>query len=185
VAGLQPDCASLVNDNDELLSRARLLLVRMCGVTPPRHLIGPILSAIFDTILNSPVRLSRVSFEILLTLFVVMEGPNAGPAFGARFVWPGFVLTRKSNLSPVFYFRQVPLLSDARITEILEVRLKKPSRYSTPLTLARCFANVSMTRWLRSAKWPLRTFSAIPMYLSHCVLEPYLESSVFPHAVAN
>ncbi|KAH9982676.1 hypothetical protein BGW80DRAFT_1433981 [Lactifluus volemus] len=80
-----------VNDNDELLSRARLLLVRMCGVTPPRPLIGPILNAIFDTILNSP---------------------------------PGFVLTRKTNLSPVFYFRQVPLLSDARITEILEMLCK-------------------------------------------------------------
>ena len=45
-----------VNDNDELLSRARMLLVRMCGVTPPRPLIGPILNAIFDTILSSPVR---------------------------------------------------------------------------------------------------------------------------------
>lgn len=45
-----------VNDNDELLSRARMLLVRMCGVTPPRPLIGPILKVIFDTILNSPVR---------------------------------------------------------------------------------------------------------------------------------
>jgi proteasome activator subunit 4 len=44
-----------VNDNDELLSRARMLLVRMCGVTPPRPLIGPILTAIFDTILTSPV----------------------------------------------------------------------------------------------------------------------------------
>ena len=49
---------SSVNDNDELLSRARMLLVRMCGVTPPRPLIGPILNAIFDTILNSPVRRS-------------------------------------------------------------------------------------------------------------------------------
>ena len=45
-----------VNDNDELLSRARMLLVRMCGVTPPRPLIGSILKVIFDTILNSPVR---------------------------------------------------------------------------------------------------------------------------------
>jgi proteasome activator subunit 4 len=50
--------SSSVNDNDELLSRARMLLVRMCGVTPPRPLIGPILNAIFDTILNSPVRRS-------------------------------------------------------------------------------------------------------------------------------
>jgi hypothetical protein len=49
--------SSSVNDNDELLSRARMLLVRMCGVTPPRPLIGQILNAIFDTILSSPVRL--------------------------------------------------------------------------------------------------------------------------------
>jgi hypothetical protein len=51
--------SSSVNDNDELLSRARMLLVRMCGVTPPRPLIGPILTAIFDTILKSPVRRSH------------------------------------------------------------------------------------------------------------------------------
>jgi proteasome activator subunit 4 len=51
--------SSSVNDNDELLSRARMLLVRMCGVTPPRPLIGPILTAIFDTILGSPVRRSH------------------------------------------------------------------------------------------------------------------------------
>jgi hypothetical protein len=63
---LESEYASLVNDNDELLSRARLLLVRMCGVTPPRPLIGPILNAIFDTILNSPVWLSQVSFETSL-----------------------------------------------------------------------------------------------------------------------
>jgi proteasome activator subunit 4 len=50
--------SSSVSDNDELLSRARMLLVRMCGVTPPRPLIGPILNAIFDTILKSPVRRS-------------------------------------------------------------------------------------------------------------------------------
>ena len=53
------DFSSSVNDNDELLSRARMLLVRMCGVTPPRPLIGPILTAIFDTILKSPVRRSH------------------------------------------------------------------------------------------------------------------------------
>jgi hypothetical protein len=68
--GLGPDYTSLVNDNDELLSRARLLLVRMCGVTPPRPLIGPILNAIFDTILNSPVWLSHVSFETLLLSYL-------------------------------------------------------------------------------------------------------------------
>ena len=63
-----------------------MLLVQMCGVTPPRPLIGPILNAIFDTILNSPVRLSLVSLEVLLILYVVMEGSNASFASSARFV---------------------------------------------------------------------------------------------------
>jgi len=80
-----------VNDNDELLSRARLLLVRMCGVTPPRPLIGPILNGIFDTILNSP------SWRVRVQALPLVQ---------------------------VFYFRQVPLLSDARITEILEMLCK-------------------------------------------------------------
>lgn len=80
-----------VNDNDELLSRARMLLVRMCGVTPPRPLIGPVLKVIFDTILNSP------SWKVRVQALPLVQ---------------------------VFYFRQVPLLSDARITEILEVLCK-------------------------------------------------------------
>ncbi|KAI0001825.1 hypothetical protein BJV77DRAFT_16959 [Russula vinacea] len=80
-----------VNDNDELLSRARMLLVRMCGVTLPRPLIGPILNAIFDTILSSP------SWKVRMQALPLVQ---------------------------VFYFRQVPLLSDARITEILEMLCK-------------------------------------------------------------
>ncbi|KAL0950828.1 hypothetical protein HGRIS_007590 [Hohenbuehelia grisea] len=50
-----------VNDNDELASRANLLLVRMCGVMPPRSLINPILDAIFEAIQSSPVR--KAQFE--------------------------------------------------------------------------------------------------------------------------
>src|SRR5436305_1691253 len=46
-----------VNDNDELSSRADLLLVRMCGVTPPRSMVGPILNAIFEAIQSAPVSL--------------------------------------------------------------------------------------------------------------------------------
>jgi proteasome activator subunit 4 len=45
-----------VNDNDDLYSRAKMLLVRMCGVQPPRALVGPVLHAIFDAIQKSPVR---------------------------------------------------------------------------------------------------------------------------------
>jgi len=45
----------LVNDNNELAGRADLLLVRMCGATPPRSLIPPMLDSIFRAIQTSPV----------------------------------------------------------------------------------------------------------------------------------
>ena len=44
-----------VNDNDDLAHRAKLLLIRMCGVIPPRSLINPLLDAIFTAIQTSPV----------------------------------------------------------------------------------------------------------------------------------
>lgn len=50
----------LVNDNDELANRAHVLLVRMCGVTPPRALINPILDAIFEAIQASPVSIPLI-----------------------------------------------------------------------------------------------------------------------------
>lgn len=50
---LNKDC--LVNDNNELAGRADLLLVRMCGVTPPRSLLSPMLDSIFKAIQTSPV----------------------------------------------------------------------------------------------------------------------------------
>ena len=50
---LNEDC--LVNDNNELAGRADLLLVRMCGVTPPRSLLSPMLDSIFKAIQTSPV----------------------------------------------------------------------------------------------------------------------------------
>lgn len=53
-----------VNDNEDLARRANVLLVRMCGVTPPRSLISPLLNAIFVAIQKSPVCLIR-SFYIL------------------------------------------------------------------------------------------------------------------------
>jgi len=45
----------LVNDNDELALDASVLLVKMCGVTPPRSLIDPILNAMFEAIQQAPV----------------------------------------------------------------------------------------------------------------------------------
>ncbi|KAF7437108.1 hypothetical protein PC9H_003942 [Pleurotus ostreatus] len=76
------------DDNDELASRAGMLLVRMCGVTPPRPLINPILDAMFDAIQTSP------SWRVRLKALPLVQ---------------------------VFYFRQVPLISEIKVVEILEV----------------------------------------------------------------
>ncbi|THH19718.1 hypothetical protein EW146_g1513 [Bondarzewia mesenterica] len=101
-----------VNDDDELVSRSRLLLVRMCGVTPPRPLIDPILDAIFDAIQNSPVRDS----------FACIDAVMSADLWGPSQSWK--VRLQALPLVQVFYFRQVPLISDAKITEILEVICK-------------------------------------------------------------
>ena len=78
-----------VNDNDELVTRAKTLLVRMCGVTPPRSLIGPILKAIFDAIKNSPVctqlHCLHPSFAELRSL--VLESSAASASLDPRFVY--------------------------------------------------------------------------------------------------
>jgi len=75
-----------VNDNDELASRASVLLVKMCGVTPPRSLIDPILDAMFETIQQSP------SWRVRLKALPLIQ---------------------------VFYFRQLPLIAEFKIVEIL------------------------------------------------------------------
>ncbi|KAJ8514936.1 hypothetical protein ONZ45_g7571 [Pleurotus djamor] len=77
-----------VNDNNELSSRASMLLVRMCGVTPPRPLINPILDAMFEAIQASP------SWRVRLKALPLVQ---------------------------VFYFRQVPLITETKVVEILEV----------------------------------------------------------------
>ncbi|CAA7258799.1 unnamed protein product [Cyclocybe aegerita] len=77
-----------VNDNNDLAARASVLLVRMCGVTPPVSLIYPILDAIFEAIQNSP------SWRVRLKALPLIQ---------------------------VFYFRHIPLISEIRIVEILEV----------------------------------------------------------------
>lgn len=45
-----------VPDNDELAMRAELLLVRMCGVLPPRDQVNPILDRLFEGLRRSSVR---------------------------------------------------------------------------------------------------------------------------------
>jgi hypothetical protein len=64
-----------VHDNDELVSHASTLLVRMCGVTPPLPLVNPILDAIFEAIQSSPVRPVLPCYSPRLISLVVMEGP--------------------------------------------------------------------------------------------------------------
>lgn len=80
-----------VNDDEELTSRASVLLVRMCGVTPPRALVASILDAIFEAIQSSP------SWKVRLKALPLVQ---------------------------VFYFRQVPLISEAKVVEILEALCK-------------------------------------------------------------
>ena len=46
-----------MNDNDELAYRAKLLMVRMCGVIIPRQFINPILDELFSAIQTFPVSL--------------------------------------------------------------------------------------------------------------------------------
>jgi proteasome activator subunit 4 len=80
-----------VNDNDDLAQRANTLLVRMCGVTPPRSMINTILGTIFEAIQCSP------SWKVRLKALPLVQ---------------------------VFYFRQVPLISEVKVVEILEVLCK-------------------------------------------------------------
>lgn len=50
----------IVHDSDELASRAEILLVRMCGVSPPPALVNPLLDHMFAAIKSSTVRLSPI-----------------------------------------------------------------------------------------------------------------------------
>ncbi|EGN99641.1 hypothetical protein SERLA73DRAFT_159863 [Serpula lacrymans var. lacrymans S7.3] len=82
---------SEVNDNDELARRANLLLIRMCGVTPPQSMIGPLLETIFDAMRKSP------SWKVRLKALPILQ---------------------------VFYFRQLPLISELKVVEILDMLCK-------------------------------------------------------------
>ncbi len=44
-----------MNDNDEFAYRAKLLMVRMCGVIIPRQYINPLLDEFLSAIQTSPV----------------------------------------------------------------------------------------------------------------------------------
>jgi hypothetical protein len=101
-----------VNDNDELAAQANMLLVRMCGVTPPQSMVNPILDAIFEAIRSSPVRLPSCYTSWLVNILrAVLEITAESIASGSRFrrsseLW--FVLLTKlsSILLPSSSFNQ-------------------------------------------------------------------------------
>ncbi|KAH7914507.1 hypothetical protein BJ138DRAFT_1143879 [Hygrophoropsis aurantiaca] len=77
-----------VSDNEELTRRAGTLLVRMCGVTPPRSLISPLLESTFTAIQKS------TSWKVRLKALPILQ---------------------------ILYFRQLPLISEGKVVEILDV----------------------------------------------------------------
>jgi len=120
------DAVHSVNDNSNLASRASSLLVRMCGVTPPAALINPILDAIFDAIQTSPVY-SVFTHDRLFSIDWRMNSPGESDLRHYRwckvcldFSWAGFPIDAYC-LSLVFYFRHIPLISEIRIVQMLEV----------------------------------------------------------------
>ncbi|KAH9947692.1 hypothetical protein B0H21DRAFT_737636 [Amylocystis lapponica] len=64
-----------LNDNDDLAHRAKLLLVRMCGVILPRPLINPMLDAIFKAIQSSPSWRVRLKILPLVQVFYFRQAP--------------------------------------------------------------------------------------------------------------
>ncbi|KAH9921997.1 uncharacterized protein BXZ73DRAFT_91690 [Epithele typhae] len=58
-----------VNDNDELAYRAKLLMVRMCGVIVPRQFINPILDELFNAIQTFPSWKVRLKILPLVQVF--------------------------------------------------------------------------------------------------------------------
>jgi proteasome activator subunit 4 len=50
-----------VNDSDDLAYRAELLLVRMCGVSPPPEMVNALLDNMFAAIRNSTASFVRTA----------------------------------------------------------------------------------------------------------------------------
>ena len=116
------DCI-LVNDNDELAYRAKLLMVRMCGIIIPRQFINPILDELFHAIQSSPVRrishdpllvLTRLSqsWKVRLKILPLVQGTSDC----------GLLCHGVDRLCAVFYFRQSFLISEIKTVEMVEVR---------------------------------------------------------------
>ncbi|KZW02065.1 hypothetical protein EXIGLDRAFT_736784 [Exidia glandulosa HHB12029] len=77
-----------LHDNEELSNRAQLVLVRMCGVTPPAALVNPLIDGMFKAIRNAS------SWKVRMKALPLLQ---------------------------VFYFRQFTMISDEKVSEILEV----------------------------------------------------------------
>ncbi|KAJ3490476.1 hypothetical protein NLI96_g1377 [Meripilus lineatus] len=64
-----------INDNDDLATRAGLLLNRMCGVIPPRRLIHSVLDQLFQAIQKSPSWRVRLKILPLVQIYYFRQGP--------------------------------------------------------------------------------------------------------------
>lgn len=119
-----------VNDNEDLANLARTLLIRMCGVTPPRQLLSPLMDAVFEAIQKSPVcfvvpmfpwpSLTRVHklWKVRLTALPVLQGAS----------WRLDVDVTLLMTQSVLYFRLLPLVSEGKLLQILDVCVHFPCR---------------------------------------------------------
>ena len=85
----------------------------MCGVVPPSPLINPLIDSAFEAIRTSPV--SAVCMQSWRARL------KALPLFQSEFVKPqGRMHLLNNSWQTVFYFRQLPLSSEAKLLQILE-----------------------------------------------------------------
>lgn len=89
-------------------------------------MVNKILDAIFEAIQNSPVSI----FPPLLTLELHILG-SLGGSVSKHYPWskvryPKLHWIHIDVINTVFYFRQVPLISEIKIVEIMEVNLYFP-----------------------------------------------------------
>lgn len=141
-----------MNDNDELAYRAKLLMVRMCGVIIPRQFINSLLDELFIAIQTFPVRgyfrlhsITKLltgrdqSWKVRLKLLPLVQGLFKS----------SYHLTLCSFLL-VFYFRQSSLISEVKIVEMVEVSVmcyRRRARRSLRGVSIRSSVGASMTRW--------------------------------------
>jgi len=67
--------AAEFQDSNELAGRAQMLLVGMCGVTPPLPIVPKLLDAIFRTLATSPSWRIRLNALPILQIFYFRQAP--------------------------------------------------------------------------------------------------------------